>query len=76
MVTWRPHCLFFHPRTLATLQVVSSHKVVLFMKGTPQAPQCGFSKRVVDILKSYSEWWRARRCLQLLACCADMRPHH
>lgn len=24
------------------------------MKGTPQAPQCGFSKRVVDMLKGYN----------------------
>lgn len=30
---------------------VSSDKVVLFMKGTPERPECGFSKRVVDVLK-------------------------
>ena len=30
--------------------LVNSHKVVLFMKGTPQAPQCGFSMQVVQIL--------------------------
>ncbi|PLX35664.1 MAG: monothiol glutaredoxin, Grx4 family [Hyphomicrobiales bacterium] len=29
---------------------VSSNDVVLFMKGTPQFPQCGFSGRVVQIL--------------------------
>jgi monothiol glutaredoxin len=29
---------------------VKSNKVVLFMKGTPQAPMCGFSGRVVQIL--------------------------
>jgi monothiol glutaredoxin len=29
---------------------VDSAPVVLFMKGTPQAPQCGFSLQVVQIL--------------------------
>lgn len=27
------------------------NKVMLFMKGTPTAPLCGFSLRVVNILK-------------------------
>jgi monothiol glutaredoxin len=31
---------------------VSGHQVVLFMKGTSQIPQCGFSGRAVQILKS------------------------
>ena len=30
--------------------VVTKNDVVLFMKGTPQAPQCGFSGQVVQIL--------------------------
>ena len=29
---------------------IDSSDVVLFMKGTPQAPQCGFSMQVVQIL--------------------------
>ena len=29
---------------------VKSHDVVLFMKGTPQFPQCGFSGQCVQIL--------------------------
>lgn|SRR6056300_1583304 len=29
---------------------IDSHDVVLFMKGTPVFPQCGFSGRVVQIL--------------------------
>ncbi|KAI4342187.1 hypothetical protein MLD38_026838 [Melastoma candidum] len=33
-------------------KVVTSHKVVLFMKGTKDFPQCGFSNTVVQILKS------------------------
>lgn len=31
---------------------VANHKVVLYMKGTPQFPQCGFSASAVQILKS------------------------
>ena len=31
-------------------KLVKSDKVVLFMKGTPDFPQCGFSAQVVDIL--------------------------
>ena len=30
--------------------VIASSDVVLFMKGVPAAPQCGFSKAVVQIL--------------------------
>ncbi len=32
-------------------ETVTSHPVVLFMKGTPQFPQCGFSATVIQILK-------------------------
>ena len=31
---------------------VTTHKVVLYMKGTPQFPQCGFSSSAVQILKA------------------------
>jgi monothiol glutaredoxin len=31
---------------------VESHPIVLFMKGTPQFPMCGFSSRVVQALKA------------------------
>ena len=31
-------------------QMVQGNDVVLFMKGTPQFPQCGFSGQVVQIL--------------------------
>lgn len=31
---------------------VSSHSVVLYMKGTPQFPQCGFSANAVQLLKT------------------------
>ncbi|MEK6947935.1 MAG: glutaredoxin domain-containing protein, partial [Nanoarchaeota archaeon] len=32
--------------------MIKSEKVFLFMKGTPEYPECGFSMRVVQILKS------------------------
>ncbi|XP_019429422.1 PREDICTED: uncharacterized protein LOC109337019 isoform X2 [Lupinus angustifolius] len=41
------------PELKSTLdKVVNSNKVVLFMKGTKDFPQCGFSNTVVQILKS------------------------
>lgn len=33
-------------------QLVKSHRVVLFMKGSAQFPMCGFSGRAVQILKA------------------------
>ncbi|KAK3016449.1 hypothetical protein RJ639_007804 [Escallonia herrerae] len=32
-------------------QLVNSHPVMLFMKGNPDEPKCGFSQKVVEILK-------------------------
>jgi len=32
-------------------ETVTAHPVVLFMKGTAQFPQCGFSGRAIQILK-------------------------
>ena len=31
---------------------ISANPVVLYMKGTPQAPQCGFSARAIQILQA------------------------
>ncbi len=31
---------------------VTGHKIVLYMKGTPQFPQCGFSANAVQLLKA------------------------
>src|SRR5690606_121124 len=33
-------------------QQISTHPVVLYMKGTPQQPQCGFSANAVRILNA------------------------
>lgn len=34
-------------------KLVHEHDVVLFMKGTPQFPQCGFSQRVTAIINHH-----------------------
>ena len=36
----------------AITEAISEHKVLLFMKGTPEAPACGFSARTVAILEA------------------------
>ena len=33
-------------------EIVKGHRVVLFMKGTAQFPQCGFSGRAIQVLKA------------------------
>ena len=52
-------------------EAITNNKVMLYMKGTPEEPQCGFSAKVVHILevlnaeynselrqaiKEYSDW--------------------
>jgi monothiol glutaredoxin len=34
-------------------ELIRENKVLLFMKGTPEAPQCGFSMRTVNVLETY-----------------------
>ena len=36
----------------AIREAIAEHDVILFMKGTPEAPACGFSARTVAILQS------------------------
>jgi monothiol glutaredoxin len=43
---------------------VESHSIVLFMKGTPQFPMCGFSSRVVQALKACNAEFRAINVLE------------
>ena len=35
-------------------ETIKAHPAVLFMKGTPAQPQCGFSAAVVDVLRNYA----------------------
>ena len=36
----------------AIAEAISEHETILFMKGTPDAPACGFSARTVAMLQS------------------------
>jgi len=36
----------------AIAEAIAEHKVILFMKGTPEAPACGFSARTVAALQA------------------------
>jgi monothiol glutaredoxin len=38
---------------------IDKNPICLFMKGTPAAPQCGFSAHVVQILNSYGVTYHA-----------------
>ncbi|KAH8409058.1 hypothetical protein KR009_006074 [Drosophila setifemur] len=49
----------------ATLdKLVRTNKVVIFMKGNPQAPRCGFSNAVVQILRMHGVQYDAHDVLQ------------
>src|ERR1700682_2742907 len=41
-----------NPVREAIEQAITQHKVILFMKGTPEAPACGFSARTVAALQA------------------------
>ena len=52
----------FHPISYSDIynpiafieDILTKNKVVLFMKGTPESPQCGFSNYAVQALKFYN----------------------
>lgn len=44
--------------------VVKAYPVVLFMKGTPSEPRCGFSRRVVQILHEFDLTYEACNVLE------------
>jgi monothiol glutaredoxin len=41
-----------HPLISKVKETVASSPVVIFMKGTPDFPQCGFSSRTCQVLKA------------------------
>ncbi|GEO82902.1 Grx4 family monothiol glutaredoxin [Pararhodospirillum oryzae] len=45
-------------------QVVEDNPVVLFMKGTPETPMCGFSAAVVEVLKHFGVAYKGIDVLQ------------
>ncbi len=43
---------------------ISANRIFLYMKGTPAAPMCGFSKRVVVVLNTLGVKYGARNVLE------------
>ena len=33
--------------------LIKSNKIILFMKGTPDSPECGFSSKIIGIFNKY-----------------------
>lgn len=52
------------PVTVRIRETISENHVVLFMKGTPQVPQCGFSAAVVKILSQFDAPFAAVNVLE------------
>ncbi len=48
-----PRCMAADPALKAQVeQILADNRVLLFMKGTPEAPRCGFSMRVVQVMEA------------------------
>jgi monothiol glutaredoxin len=47
-------------------ELIRDNQVLLFMKGTPEQPQCGFSMRVVNVLETYGVEYAALDVLPAL----------
>src|SRR5262245_65541295 len=47
-------------------ELLRDNRILLFMKGTPEAPQCGFSMRVVNVLETYGVEYAALDVLPAL----------
>jgi monothiol glutaredoxin len=47
-------------------EVLSENRIVLFMKGTPEMPRCGFSMRVVNVLEQMGTEYGAVDVLPIL----------
>lgn len=45
-------------------KLVKNSKIVVFMKGVPEAPRCGFSNAVVDILSIHKAKFEAHDVLK------------
>ena len=47
-------------------ELIRDNRILLFMKGTPEQPQCGFSMRVANTLESYGVEYAALDVLPAL----------
>jgi len=69
-------CAALTPELKTTIdKVVTSNKVVLFMKGTKDFPQCGFSNTVVQILKSLNLPFQIINILENEVLCQAMKEY-
>ncbi|XP_011313407.1 glutaredoxin-related protein 5, mitochondrial [Fopius arisanus] len=64
----KPRPLLFILRGISTVSediasLVKNNKVVVFMKGVPDAPRCGFSNAVVQILRMHGVKYNAHDVL-------------
>ncbi|HYX78551.1 MAG TPA: glutaredoxin domain-containing protein, partial [Solirubrobacterales bacterium] len=53
-------------------ELLEQNRVLLFMKGTPEAPRCGFSMRVVGVLDHLGVEYGAVDVLPLLVPLRDV----
>lgn len=53
-IPWSAYLTTCVPASKDTIDnIVKKNRVVVFMKGVPNAPQCGFSNAVIQILNKY-----------------------
>lgn len=45
-------------------QLINRHRIMLFMKGIPSSPRCGFSRQIVEILDSFGVSYDAFNILE------------
>ena len=45
-------------------QLINRHRIMLFVKGIPSSPKCGFSRQIVDILDSFNVSYDAFNILE------------
>ena len=45
-------------------QDISSNKIMIYMKGTPEMPQCGFSAATVEVFQKYGVPFASKDVLQ------------
>ncbi len=46
------------------IQDINTHPIILYMKGTPEMPMCGFSNAVVQVLNHYGVQYKAVNVLE------------
>jgi len=57
-------------------EVIAENEVVLFMKGTPLMPQCGFSRRALGLIQQHREDVETVDVLEALDAYRDALDEH